>query len=481
MDDTQRRAAQRIQEWRRDPLKFAVEAFNFEPDKWQAEVLTMAGHAGRKRIAMKACAGPGKSAILAILGWHRLACFAKPGEHPKGAAISMTADNLATGLWAELAKWQARSPFLVQAFQWTKTRIFAVDHPETWFLGAKAYSKTADPEAAGRTLSGLHSQFPFYLIDESGDIPPQMSKSAEQGLSTCEDGLIATAGNPTSHTGMLYNVCTTNRGEWIVYSITGDPDDPMRSPRVDLEWAKEQIEKYGRENAWVMAYILGQFPAGGINSLLSLDEVEKSMKQHYKDEDYKWAQMRLGVDVARFGDDRSVIFPRQGLVALEPHIMRHQRTNEIAAKVAVMKLELGSEMEFVDDTGHWGHGVIDQLLAAGYSPIGLQYHGAALDPRYANRRAEMYFGLAEWVKRGGVMPDRPGLKSELTNITYFFNNGKLQLEDKDQIKKRLGFSPDEADALAETFALPDMPANMRKLIPTGTQRGHVQSEFDPYQ
>ena len=481
MNDTQRRAAQRIQEWRRDPLKFAVECFSFEPDKWQAEVLTMAGQPGRKRLAMKACAGPGKSAILAILGWHRLACFAKPGEHPKGAAISMTADNLATGLWAELAKWQARSPFLIQAFQWTKTRIFAVDHPETWFLGAKAYSKTADPEAAGRTLSGLHSQFPFYLIDESGDIPPQMSKSAEQGLSTCEDGLIATAGNPTSHTGMLYSICSTNRGEWMIYSITGDPDDPMRSPRVDLAWAKEQIEKYGRENAWVMAYILGQFPPGGINSLLSLAEVESAMKTHYKDEDYKWAQMRLGVDVARFGDDRSVIFPRQGLVALEPHIMRHQRTNEIAAKVAVMKLELGSEMEFVDDTGHWGHGVIDQLLAAGYSPVGLQYHGPALDPRFKNRRAEMYFGLADWVKRGGAMPDRPSLKSELCNITYFFNNGQLQLEDKDQIKKRLGFSPDEADALAETFALPDMPANMRKLIPTGVQRGQVQSEFDPYQ
>jgi phage terminase large subunit len=472
---------EKLRRWKRDPLQFAIECFNFVPDAWQADGLTLAGKPGRKRLLFKACAGPGKSAELAILGWHRLACFAEIGEHPKGAAVSVTADNLDSNLWAELAKWQNRSPFLLHIFQWTKTRIFCKENPETWFLSAKAFSKTADQEAVGRTLSGLHSKFPFYLIDESGDIPPQMAKSAEQGLSTCEDGLIVTAGNPTSQTGMLYNICSTNRGEWDIITITGDPDDPKRSPRVDLAWAKEQIEKYGRDNAWVQAYILGMFPPGGINTLFNLEEIEAASKLQYKEPDYAWSQKRLGIDVARFGDDRSVIYKRQGLILFDnPTIMRHQRTTDIAAQVAVLKTQWGSEMEFVDDTGHWGHGVIDNLFAAGYSPMGIQFHGPPIDPRYLNKRAEMYFGFSDWVKRGGALPPRASLRAEMAAMTYTFNNGKLQLEDKDLFKKRLGFSPDEADAAALTFAMPDMPAAMMNNIP-GQTRGKMQSDFDPYQ
>ena len=264
----------RVHEWRFDPLKFVREVFRAEPDGWQADVLTALGAPGRKRIAMKACAGPGKTAVLAWVGWHRMLCYAAVNEHPKGAAVSITADNLKDNLWAELARWQNESQILLQAFQWQKERIFAKNHPETWFLSAKAWSKAADLETIGRTLSGLHSRFPFYLIDESGDIPPNMIRSAEQGLTSCEDGLIVTAGNTTSQTGLLYEVCTRGRDQWFVVSITADPDDPKRTPRVDAEWARENIAKYGRENPWVMAFILGQFPPGSINALLSVEEVE---------------------------------------------------------------------------------------------------------------------------------------------------------------------------------------------------------------
>lgn len=80
-------ASSRIREWQHDPVRFARDAFAFEPDAWQAETLQECGKPGRKRIAMKACAGPGKTALLAIIGWHRLACYAGKGEHPKGAAV----------------------------------------------------------------------------------------------------------------------------------------------------------------------------------------------------------------------------------------------------------------------------------------------------------------------------------------------------------------------------------------------------------
>jgi phage terminase large subunit len=481
LNDLQKKASQRIKEWRHDPVKFVVDNFQVTPDAWQHDALTLAGKPGRKRLALKSCAGPGKTAVEAWLGWHRLSCFAKPNEHPKGAAVSITSDNLRDNLWAELAKWQNVSPFLRSAFTWQKERIFANDHPETWFLSAKGWSKSADMETIGRTLSGLHSFFPFYLIDESGDIPPNMVKSAEQGLTSCEDGLIITAGNTTSQTGLLYEVTTRARGQWDVISITADPDDPKRTPRVDLEWAKQQISLYGRENPWVMAYILGQFPPGSINALLSVDDVEKAMNLHARIETYDWAQKRLGTDVARFGDDRTVIFPRQGKVAFQPDVMRHERNSavsvNIATRVMVKKQSWNSELEFFDDSVGWAHGAIDVMRAAGHSPNAINFGGPSPDPRYFNMRSYMWMMMADWVKAGGSLPNIGELVGELTQPTYFFQNGKMRIEEKDQIKKRLGKSPDLADALALTFAIPDQPGQMTTLkIPP---KSHPK-EYDPY-
>lgn len=471
-------ATAKLAEWRGNPNRFVREVLGVTPDAWQDDVLEQLGNPGRKRIAMKACAGPGKTAVMAWGGWHRLSCFASKGEHPKGAAVSITGENLRDNLWAEMAKWQARSPFLSEAFTWTKERIVANDHPQTWFLSARGFAKNADPETIGRTLSGLHSRYPFYLIDESGDMPVNMVRSAEQGLTDCDDGLILTAGNTTSHEGLLYHAATAVRGEWFVISITADPDDPKRTPRVDKEWARQQIEKYGRDNPWVMAFILGEFPPGSINSLLTVEEVEAAMGKHLPADLYQWSQKRLGIDVARFGDDRTVIFPRQGLVAFRPTVARHQRTTDIAALVAQQKASWGSEMEFVDDTGHWGHGVIDNLIAAGFSPLGIQFHGPALDPRFRNRRSEMWISMAEWVKRGGALPNLPELVGELTSPTYTLVQGKFQLEDKDQIKKRLGRSPDLADALALTFALPDQPSSLGSIHPAFVQKPQALTEYD---
>lgn len=480
-------AQERIREWRCDPVKFVRDLFRVEPDAWQRDVLAMAGQPGRKRIAMKACAGPGKTAVLAWLGWHRLTCFASKGEHPKGAAVSITSDNLKDNLWAELARWQNESEFLQRAFVWEHKRISARDHPETWFLSAKGWSKSADMDAIGRTLSGLHSRYPFYLIDESGDIPPNMVRSAEQGLTSCDDGIIVTAGNTTSQAGLLYEVCTSGRAglegksRWEVVSITADPDDPKRTPRVDLAWARENIAKYGRDNPWVMAFILGQFPPGSINSLLSMEEVERAMGLHPRPETYEWAQKRLGIDVARFGDDRTIIFPRQGIAAFSPREMRHARdsavSTDIGNAVITKKAEWGSEMEFFDDTVGWAHGAIDFMRTAGYDPTPVAFDRPSTNPRYANMRAHCWMGMADWIKAGGSLPNVPGLVQELTAPTYFFSGGKFQLEPKDQIKKRLGKSPDLADALALTFALPDMPAQARVLLGVAKVR---PKEYDPY-
>lgn len=498
MTEAQRKARARIAEWRVDPVKFVHDNFHAEPDPWQHDVLGLMGKPGRKRIAMKACAGPGKTAVLAWAGWHRLACFAAPNEHPKGAAVSITGDNLRDNLWSELARWQNESPFLLNAFQWNAQRITAKDHPETWFLAAKAWAKSADLEQIGRTLSGQHARFPFYLIDESGDIPPNMLKSAEQGLTGCEDGLIMTAGNTTSQTGLLYEASVRGRSQvdadgkplWDVISITADPDDAKRTPRVDIDWARQQIALYGRDNPWVMAYILGLFPPGSIDALMSADDVEKAMNLHPRLETYTWAQKRIGVDVARFGDDRTVLFPRQGIAAMLPRIMRHARDSAVSVNIAgaVMSKKMewadttafGEEeiLSFFDDTVGWAHGAVDVMRAAGHQVYAVQFNGPANDPRYFNMRAEMWMKMADWVKAGGSLPNIPELVQEMSAPTYFFHAGKFQIESKAQIKTRLGRSPDLADALALTFAIPDRPGGMTRLPGSGSRS--TPKNYDPY-
>jgi hypothetical protein len=474
-------AIEKMRLWKKDPVQYVRDNFQVEPDAWQADALMCAAQTGmRKQIAMKSATGVGKSTILAWLGWYRLTCYAEKGEHPKGAALSGEGrDNLRDNLWSELAKWRAKSEFLTSQFEWTKEQIFNKTYPQTWFLSARSYPKDADSEAVGRSLSGLHSKFPFVLLDEIGDMPSVVGQKAEQIFTGgVVDGLVAAAGNPTSTTGLLYTACTKLRAVWEIITITADPMDPKRSSRVDKEHAQKQIDIYGRDNPWVMATILGEFPPTGFNNLISLDAVEAAMKRKADVDKYEFSQKRLGIDVARFGGDLSCIFPRQGLMSFKPVVMRGATTDEIAARVMLAKEKWKSELELVDDTGGYGSGVIDFMAVSGHSPVAINFGGKAIDPRYKNRRAEMWLKMADWVKSGGCLPNVPELVAELTAPTYTFDgSGKFMLESKEQIKERLGSSPDRADALALTFALPDAPTETKYSALIKDTK--LKADFDP--
>lgn len=478
MDDAIRKAAANLRRWREHPTAFVFENFGVEPDTWQRDALTAFVDPTKPRISLQACAGPGKTAVEAWCAWIFLSCYGGRGEHPKGVAFSINWDNLRDNLWPELAKWQARSAYLKSAFTWTKERIFANHHPETWFLAARSWPKTANPDEQGKTLSGLHGKYILGLGDETGAIPIAVLRAGEQALATNPAfGKLLQAGNPISLEGMLYAAATQLRHQWHVIRVTGDPDDPKRSPRIDLQWAKDQIANYGRDNPWVMSYILGQFPPSSINALLGVDEVEQAMARHLRTDQYEWAQKRLGVDVARYGDDRTVIFPRQGLAAFRPIVMRHKRDSsvsvDIANRVMAAHQHWGSELEFFDATGGWAAGAVDVMRANGFAPIDVQFAAPAMDMRYHNRRAEIWFGMAKWVQSGGALPPLPEIVAELTTPTYTFHRGKFLLEEKDMLKKRLGRSPDLADALALTFGLVDMPAGAMR-----NRSGHAQTGDD---
>lgn len=471
-------ARRKILEWKQDPVQFVRDCFGVEPDPWQAKGLMEFAH--KNKIALKASKGCGKTTFDAWCAWN----FLVTRPNPKIAATSISGDNLADGLWSEMAKWQSKNketkyPLIFHEFTWTKTRIFANDHPETWFMSARTWSKSADSSQQANTLAGLHADYILFIIDESGGIPDSVMSAAEAALSTGIESKLIQSGNPTHLEGCLYRACTAERDLWEVIEITSDPDDPNRASRVSIDWAREQINKWGRNNPWVLVNVFGQFPPSSLNSLLGVEEVNAAMKRSADYDSYAYAQKRLGVDVARFGDDRTVIFPRQGLMAFKPVEMRDARSHEIAARIAQAKSKWGSEVEFIDGTGGFGSGVVDSLIQAGHAPLEIHFSGKAIDNRYLNKRAEMWFNMAEWVKRGGCLPNMPELVKELTCATYTFQNGKFMIEPKDQIKERLGFSPDVADALCLTFALPEMPAS-NSLQGMKMNGGKLLHEYDPF-
>ncbi len=488
-------ASATIRRWREDErgiLQFTHEQFGVTPDAWQEEALLAVASTKpeHQRIALQACVGPGKTAVLAWAGCWFLGVQGDAQDHPQGACVAITGDNLRDNLWKEYAKWIGRSRYMAAAFTWTAKRIFANDHPETWFLSARSWPQQANSEVQGSTLSGLHSRYVLCQADESGAIPMAIMRAGEQALSQASGGFakFLQAGNPISLEGMLYAAATQLRHLWHLIRITGDPDDPkawVHNPRVGKaprEWAEQQIKAYGRNDPWVKSRVLGMFPPASINQLFSLEDVEAAMHRHQREDAYSWAQKRIGVDVARFGDDLTVIFPRQGLAAFWPVAMRQVRTTAVAGRIvqgiiAWTKGDGEVPQSFVDDSGHWGHGVIDNLIDGGYPAVPVIYSDPSTNPRYRNVRAQNYWLMADWVKEGGVLPAVQDLVGELTAQTYTFVGGKIQLEDKDQIKERLGRSPNYADALSNTFHFPDMPSGLVQKL---RGQGKAARDADPY-
>jgi hypothetical protein len=300
--------------------------------------------------------------------------------------------------------------------------------------------------------------------------------TAEAALSSCIEGHIVQAGNPTMCEGPLYRACTTEKALWYVVEITGDPDDPKRSPRIKVEWANQQIAKYGRDNPWVLINVFGQFPPSSINALIGREEVADAMKRYYRPFDIGPAAKVLGVDVARSGEDSSVIFPRQGIQAFPPKQMRGLDSLGGAGWVAREWDSFQADACFIDDTGGFGAGWIDQLRSLGRSPIGVGYARRAHDSsRYYNKRAEMYFSAVEWIKEGGALPECQELLDALTSTTYTTPKGILLLEPKEIVKQKLGYSPDHADAFVETFAEPVLA------LSKPTRRNRHTSDYDPFE
>lgn len=444
-------AGSNIRRWREQPGVMVRELFKTEPDLWQDDALQSFPHS--PRMAMQACTGPGKTAVLAWLGWN----FMLTRPHARVGATSISGDNLKSNLWTELGRWYERCPLLKSAFEMTKTEIFARDHPKTWKLDARTWAKDADATQIGSALRGIHGAYVMWLLDESGDYPDSILPVCENIFSgNPSEAHIVQAGNPLKLSGPLYRACTVARHLWKVIEITADPDDPRRTPRVSIEHAREQIRQYGRDNPWVLVNIFGKFPPASINALIGPDEVSASMKRYYRPHEIGYTAPKvLGVDVAREGDDKSVICKRHGLQMFP--LLAYRNIDSVVGAGATAREwnDFGADGCFIDATGGFGSGWLDQLRLLGKQPIGVHFSGEAHQKdRYFNKRAEMAFDLVEWIRRGGALPESPELLAGLTQTTYTFRGDRLILEPKDDIKIKLGYSPDEMDACMLTFAEP---------------------------
>jgi phage terminase large subunit len=446
-----RHYAQMLLRWKRDPVAFVRECLRAEPDAWQVKVL--GDIATGQRVAMKACKGPGKSCLMAWVVWWFL--LTRPDS--KVIATSVTEDNLKDGLWSELKLWQNKSKILLEKFAWSAQRITCKERPETWFASARTWAKDADKSQQANSLAGLHADNVLFVLDEVSEYPDGVVAAAEGGLTSGPGCKIVVAGNPTRTSGPLYRICTKDRALWLVTEITGDPDDPMRAPRIDINWARQQIEQWGRESAFVMINVLGKFPPSQSDALIGADLASAAANRVVLPALVTDAVKILGVDCARQGDDRSVLFPRQGLVAFQPTVYRELDLMDLAGRVLHYDEKWQPDAIMIDMCG-LGVGVYDRLREQGYDHvIGVDAGAKALRKGYYNRRAETWVACKDWLKHGAI-PNDPDLISELTAPTYKFDStGKLKIESKDDMKARGLNSPDKADALILTFATSVQP------------------------
>ena len=220
----------------------------------------------------------------------------------------------------------------------------------------------------------------------------------------------------------------------------------------DTEIARLQAEmsptSYARE-------FLCDFSASGDDQLIGLAEAEEAAGRNRVRGDIEHAPRIVGVDPARFGNDRSVIVRRQGLCMYDPDVRAGIDNMSLADRVANVIASWRPNAVFIDAGA--GSGVIDRLRQMGHSVVEVPFGGKATTSQFHNRRAQMWWEMREWLRSGGAIPRNAALKQELAAPTYSYDSqGRVVLESKDSIRKRLhgAGSPDIADALALTFAAP---------------------------
>ena len=342
------------------------------------------------------------------------------------------------------------------------------DVPEQWRCDAMT-SREENSEA----FAGLHaaSSTPYYLFDESSAVPEKIFEVAQGGLTDGEP-MFFLFGNPTRNTGFFRRTFGNLKHRWNTKQI-----DSREVEGTNKDLMNKWIDDYGDDSDFVRVRVKGQFPRSSVTQLIPADLVEFAMTNKLHPSQYDFAPKIIGVDVAWYGDDRNVIFLRQGLSAFQLWEGREVDSIDIAGLVAQYEDEHDADAVFVD--AGMGNGVIDQLRRLGRNPIPVYFGGKSLSPKYLNKRAQMWGDMKDWLKLAPMLHRDQELLDDLTAPEYHMTlKGEIQLERKEDMKKRGLQSPDKGDALALTFAAPVHKKQKFSNVKTVPQSNMALTEYD---
>lgn len=429
-----------ILRYRASPLTFVTEVLQATPETWQAEALQ--AWPDNPRMSIRSGHGVGKSTLESwIILHHQVTKFpAKTGT------TAPTEHQLKDILWAEIGTWLRKMPeALSSQFALTDLRLELKGAPEESFAAGRV-ARPEKPEA----FAGYHSPNMLLVGEEASGISEEVFEVGLGALSTPNARMLL-VGNPTRPNGFFHSTHTKLRARWWTTRVNSE-DVPRARGHIE-----DVIATYGRDSNAYRVRVLGEFPTTANEQVIPLDWIEAAVKRAV--EPSELYRVVWGLDVARFGDDRSALCKRRGNVVLEPvKSWRGKDTMQTAGMVkaeyeATFKDERPSEI-LVDVIGI-GAGVVDRLHELGLPVRGVNVgETPAAAEKYMRLRDELWWKTREWfAARDCKMPDDAGLIAELTAPTYeFSSSGKLLIESKDDQKKRLGLSPDLADALVLTMA-----------------------------
>lgn len=457
------------------------------PRTWQDEILGEIGdHLQNaetrfqpKLVAVASGHGIGKSACISmIVNWAMSTC-----EDCKIIVTANTEKQLITKTWPEISKW-FRLSINASWFNTTATSISSVDpkHGRSWRADAVPWS-----ESNTEAFAGLHNKGKriVLIFDEASNIADKVWEVAQGALTDEDTEIIWIAfGNPTRNSGRFRECFTRFKHRWLNRHIDSRTVDGTNKAEIE-KWRQD----FGEDSDMFRVRVRGLFPRASSLQLIPNDWVAEAQKRQavYGLSD----ALVCGIDIARGGDDNNVIRFRRGLDArsIKPIKIPGSETRNTTlfiAKVCTVVKDHKPDAVFVDSTGLGGP-VADQLrrLMPGVPIIDIGFANSAPDNHYANMRTYIWWKMREALQAGLAIEESPELETELTAPEYAHNNrDQLALEKKADLKKRIGVSPDDGDALALTFAMPVM--KIKDNVQTtnwdpysADVNGGVQTNWDP--
>lgn len=445
----------KIPEYRKNPVLFAREVLKFEPDEWQRDALM--DLADNPKVAIKSGQGVGKTGLEAVALLWFLCCY----PYPRIVATAPTKQQLHDVLWSEVSKWMSRSPLLSEILKWTKTYIYMVGNEKRWFAVARTATK---PE----NMQGFHEDNMLFIVDEASGVADPIME-AILGTLSGENNKLLMCGNPTRTSGTFYDAFHKDRAMYKYHTVSSA--DSRRTNKQNIEGL---IRKYGRESNVVLVRVYGEFPKQEDDVFIVLSSIEQCVNKVYElPEDKGMPYIMFGVDVARFGDDETVIYRNvKGKLKLAVHRRGQDLMATVGDIVAQYRKVTKEYPEYkgriyvnIDDTG-LGGGVTDRLKEVKreqnlHRLIIIPINAAEkidTDTKEGKDAAEYYNNLTThmWAVLRDLMEnkqieieDDSDTVAQLSVRKYFMaSNGKLELESKKEMKKRGVSSPDRADALA---------------------------------